>query len=95
MGLFWAFLENGTPATCFFKKKFEMFSMVLFWNCECVVCKKVTFCEAFVSRGKSKKLGGCLLLFNLSPKLPPSFTFFNNLTYRHCILLDDYIKPNK
>jgi hypothetical protein len=26
MGLFWAILENGTPATCFFKKKFEIFS---------------------------------------------------------------------
>jgi hypothetical protein len=43
MGLFWAFSENGTSATCFFKKLFEMFSLVLFWNRSCVVCKKRFF----------------------------------------------------
>ncbi len=43
MGFFWAFSENGTPAIYFFKKKFEMFSLVLFWNCECVVCKNGLF----------------------------------------------------
>ncbi len=43
MGLFWGFSENGTPEIYFFKKSFEIFSLVLFCICSCVVRKKGLF----------------------------------------------------
>jgi hypothetical protein len=43
MGLFWAFLENGTPATYFFKILFEIFSLVLFLFVRVLLVKKSLF----------------------------------------------------
>jgi hypothetical protein len=62
MGLFLAFSENGTSAICFFKKKFEIFPMVLFWNRSYVVHKKGFLCGVFES-WKIKKAWWCTQLF--------------------------------